>query len=69
MKAQVDPYLPRLINGTKDKTDLVNSNISYLKKIKQLCDKNKVELNVFLGSLFIGEMVGYEGNSFYNWLT
>ena len=69
MIAQVDPYLPRLINGTKDKTDLVNSNISYLKKIKQLCDKNKVELNVFLGSLFIGEMVGYEGNSFYNWLT
>ena len=69
MKAQVDPYLPRLINGTKDKADLVNSNITYLKKIKQLCDKNQVELNVFLGSLFIGEMVGYEGNSFYNWLT
>lgn len=69
MKAQVDPYLPRLINGTKDKTKLVNSNLDYLKKIKKLCDKNDVELQVFLGSLFIGEMVGYEGDSFYNWLT
>ena len=69
MKAQVDPYLPRLTKGTKDKADLVNSNLDYLKKIKSLCDKNGVELQVFLGSLFIGEMVGYEGNSFYNWLT
>lgn len=69
MKAQVDPYLPRLTKGTKDKADLVNSNLDYLKKIKSLCDKNDVELQVFLGSLFIGEMVGYEGNSFYNWLT
>lgn len=69
MKDMVDPYLPRLINGTKDKADLVNSNLDYLKEIKRLCDKNGVELQVFLGSLFIGEMVGYEGNSFYNWLT
>ena len=69
MKAQVDPYLPRLIKGTKDKADLVNSNLNYLKEIKKLCDKNNVELQVFLGTLFIGEMVGYEGNSFYNWLT
>lgn len=69
MKAQVDPYLPRLTNGTKDKAALVNSNLDYLKKIKSLCDKNNVELQVFLGTLFIGEMVGYEGNSFYNWLT
>lgn len=69
MKAQVDPYLPRLINGTKDKADLVNSNLEYLKKIKRLCDKNGVELQVFLSTLFIGEMVGYEGNSFYNWLS
>lgn len=69
MKAQVDPYLPRLTNGTKDKAELVQSNLEYLKKIKKLCDKNGVELQVFLGTLFIGEMVGYEGNSFYNWLT
>lgn len=69
MKAQVDPYLPRLINGTKDKADLVNSNLEYLKEIKRLCDKNGVELQVFLSTLFIGEMVGYEGNSFYNWLS
>lgn len=69
MKAQVDPYLPRLINGTKDKADLVNSNLEYLKEIKRLCDKNNVELQVFLSTLFIGEMVGYEGNSFYNWLS
>lgn len=69
MKKQVDPYLPRLINGTKDKTDLVNSNLNYLKQIKKLCDKNGVELQVFLSTLFIGEMVGYEGNSFYNWLS
>ncbi len=69
MKAQVDPYLPRLINGTKDKADLVNSNLEYLKEIKRLCDKNDVELQVFLSTLFIGEMVGYEGNSFYNWLS
>lgn len=69
MKDMVDPYLPRLTNGTKDKTELVNSNMDYLKKIKKLCDRNGVELQVFLGTLFIGEMVGYEGNSFYNWLT
>lgn len=69
MKDMVDPYLPRLTNGTKDKTELVNSNMDYLKRIKKLCDKNGVELQVFLGTLFIGEMVGYEGNSFYNWLT
>lgn len=69
MKAQVDPYLPRLTNGTKDKSDLVNSNLTYLKKIKYLCDKNGVELQVFLGTLFVGEMVGYEGDSFYNWLS
>lgn len=69
MKEMVDPYLPRLIKGTKDKTSLVNSNLDYLKQIKKLCDKNNVELQVFLGSLFIGEMVGYEGNSFYSWLS
>ncbi len=69
MKAQVDPYLPRLTKGTKDKAALVQSNLDYLKKIKKLCDKNDVELQVFLGTLFIGEMVGYEGDSFYNWLT
>lgn len=69
MKKMVDPYLPRLVNGTKDKADLVNSNLDYLKRIKKLCDKNGVELQVFLGTLFVGEIVGYEGNSFYNWLA
>ena len=65
----VDAYLPRLTTGTKDKADLVNSNMDYLKKIKKLCDKNGVEFQVFLGTLFVGEIVGYEGNSFYNWLA
>lgn len=69
MKSMVDPYLPRLTGGTKDKADLVNSNLDYLKQIKKLCDKNDVELQVFLGTLFVGEIVGYEGDSFYNWLT
>ncbi|MCI9420457.1 MAG: hypothetical protein HFG32_10675 [Eubacterium sp.] len=69
MKEMVDAYLPRLTTGTKDKADLVNSNMDYLKKIKKLCDKNGVEFQVFLGTLFVGEIVGYEGNSFYNWLA
>ncbi len=69
MKEMVDAYLPRLTTGTKDKADLVNSNMDYLKNIKKLCDKNGVELQVFLGTLFVGEIVGYEGNSFYNWLA
>lgn len=69
MKEMVDAYLPRLTTGTKDKADLVNSNMDYLKKIKNLCDKNGVEFQVFLGTLFVGEIVGYEGNSFYNWLA
>ncbi len=68
MKDMVDPYLPRLTQGTKDKSALVEKNMDYLKKIKELCDKKDVEFQVFLGTLFIGEMVGYEGDSFYNWL-
>ena len=33
-----------------------------------MCDKNNVEFQVFFGSLFAGQMIGYEGDSFYDFM-
>lgn len=33
-----------------------------------MCDKKGVEFQIFFGSVFAGQMIGYEGDSFYEFL-
>jgi hypothetical protein len=42
--------------------------IAILKQIKELCDENGVELQVYFASLFAGQMVQYECETFYDFL-
>lgn len=67
-KAQVDEYLPRITEGPIDKSYPVARSIEMLKKIKKLCDDNNVELQVFIGSVFLGEQIYYEGPWYYSFL-
>lgn len=57
-----------LQNGTPDKTKVVSLSIQSLKEIKKLCEKHDVEFQVVIGSVFLGELVGLEGDSFYSYL-
>jgi hypothetical protein len=68
MKKKVDAFYKTLVNGTKDKSEVTSQCIASLKRMKNLCDKNNVEFQVFFGSVFAGQMIGYEGDSFYHFL-
>lgn len=57
-----------LEQGAPDKTKVVTLSIDRLKEIKKLCDKKNIEFQVIIGSVFIGELVGLEGESFYSYL-
>ena len=62
MKKKVDAFYKTLVNGTKDKSEVTSQCIASLKRMKNLCDKNNVEFQVFFGSVFAGQMIGYEGD-------
>lgn len=68
MKKKVDKFYDTLENGTKDKSSVTSQCIESLKRMKKMCDKNNVEFQVFFGSVFAGQMIGYEGDSFYNFM-
>ncbi len=61
-------YYKYMDKDKKEDTETVNACIDILRQIKDLCDKNGVEFQVFFGSLFAGQMVYYEGESFYDFL-
>ena len=68
MKKKVDDFYPYLESGTPDKSAVTSQCIASLKRMKKLCDKHNVEFQVFFGSLFAGQMIGYEGDSLYNFM-
>lgn len=68
MKKKVDRFYKTLKKGTPDKSAVTRECIGSLKYMKELCDKHGVEFQVFFGSVFAGQMIGYEGESFYNFM-
>lgn len=68
MKKKVDRFYKYLKKGTPDKSEVTSQCIASLKRMKKLCDKNGVEFQVFFGSVFAGQMIGYEGDSLYNFM-
>lgn len=68
MKKKVDQFYEYLGSGTPDKSAVVNECIASLKRMKTLCDTHGVEFQVFFGSLFAGQMIGYEGDSLYDFM-
>ena len=68
MKPEAESYYKYMDKEVPEDTETVNACIDILRQIKQLCDDNGVELQVFFGSLFAGQMVYYEGESFYDFL-
>lgn len=68
MKKKVDQFYSTLKSGTPDKSAVTSECIASLKRMKKMCDKHDVEFQVFFGSLFAGQMIGYEGDSLYNFM-
>lgn len=68
MKKKVDKFYSNLESGTPDKSAVTSECIASLKRMKKMCDKHNVEFQVFFGSLFAGQMIGYEGDSLYNFM-
>lgn len=68
MKKKVDKFYQNLESGTPDKSAVTSECIASLKRMKKMCDKHNVEFQVFFGSLFAGQMIGYEGDSLYNFM-
>ncbi len=68
MKKKVDSFYKYLDKGTPDKSSVTSQCIASLKRMKKMCDKKGVEFQVFFGSLFAGQMIGYEGDSLYNFM-
>ncbi len=67
-KDDVDEYISYLTDGVPDKSDVIASCLTDLKAIKQMCDDNNVEFQVVVSSVFIGELVRYEGPNLYDFL-
>lgn len=68
-KEQVDEYLPYVVDKPPiNKSYPVKMSIEMLKDIKQLCDDNGVEFQVFIGSVFLGEQIFYEHEWYYSFL-
>lgn len=67
-KEQVDVYLPALEKGPKDKSENVKLSIDMFRQMKELCDEHDVEFQVMVGTVFLGELVYYEGPSYYDFL-
>ena len=60
--------LANLFDGDDPSIPAVDDNITALKKIKKLCDKNDVKLNVVIGPTFLTEIPLFEGEEYYNYL-
>ena len=61
-------YYKYMDKEVKEDPETVNACIDILRQIKDLCDQNGVELQVFFGSLYAAQMMQYEGESFYDFL-
>lgn len=68
MMYETQTYYKYMEKGVPEDSETVDACIDMLRQIKQLCDDNGVELQVFFGSLFAGQMVFYEGESFYDFM-
>lgn len=68
LKEKVEAFYKKLESGVRDKSTVTSQCIASLKRMKQMCDKNNVEFQVFFGSVFAGQMIGYEGDSLYNFM-
>lgn len=68
MKKKVDQFYEYLESETPDKSAVTSECIASLKRMKTLCDTHGVEFQVFFGSLFAGQMIGYEGDSLYDFM-
>lgn len=68
MKKKVDRFYKYLEKGTPDKSEVTSQCIASLKRMKKMCDSHGVEFQVFFGSVFAGQMIGYEGDSLYNFM-
>lgn len=60
--------LANLFDGSDPSIPAVDDNIAALKKIKKLCDKNDVKLNVVIGPTFLTEIPLFEGKEYYDYL-
>ena len=60
--------LANLFDGDDPSIPAVDDNITALKKIKKLCDKNDVKLNVVIGPTFLTEIPLFEGGEYYDYL-
>ncbi len=68
MKKKVDQFYKNLESGTPDKSAVISECIASLKRMKEMCDEHHVEFQVFFGSVFSGQMIGYEGDSLYDFM-
>ncbi|MCR5798080.1 MAG: hypothetical protein K6G63_09235 [Eubacterium sp.] len=68
MKKQVDKFYKDFKRGIKDRSDVIKQCVDSLKRIKSMCKKHNVELQIFFGSIFAGQMVAFESDCFYNFL-
>ncbi len=68
MKSKVDEYYKYMTEDTPDRSKVVDLCVASLKRMKAMCDEHDVEFQVFFGSVFSGQMLRYEGDSFYNFL-
>ncbi len=67
-KKEVNRFISYLTEGVPDKSEVIESCLSDLKAIKQMCDEKGVELQVFCGAAFVGELVRYEGPNLYDFM-
>ena len=68
MKKKVDEFYKYIEKGTPDRSSVVSQCVASIKRMKKMCDKKGVEFQIFFGSVFAGQMIGYEGDSFYEFL-
>lgn len=59
--------LKRLFKKKKD-LDAYQDNLQALKNLKKACEKKGVELQVVIGSTFVGELYRYEGEEYWDYL-
>lgn len=60
--------LKNLFDGNAPSIPAVDDNIKAMKKIRKLCDKNDVKLNVVIGPTFLTEIPLFEGEEYYDYL-
>ena len=63
-----DKYYKYFDKDLTDISDNATECINILKQIKQLCEENGVELQVYFAALFAGQMIQYESETFYDFM-